>query len=81
MKVKKPSEMSVEELIKTQKTIKTTIVILILVAIMLLFIILFIFLEKGFLGLTILPFSMALLISISNFIKEIQPEIAVRNLE
>ncbi|MCM0668834.1 hypothetical protein [Flavobacterium tyrosinilyticum] len=81
MKAKKPSEMTVEELLKTQKTIKTTIKVLILIAILLLLIIVFIFLEKGFLTLMIFPLSMAFLIVNSNFLKEIQEEIASRNLE
>jgi len=81
MKAKKPSEMSVEELLKTQKTIKRTIKVLILIAILLLLIIVFIFLEKGFLTLMIFPLSIAFLIINSNFLKEIQREIANRNLE
>ncbi|UWY27327.1 efflux RND transporter permease subunit [Flavobacterium sp. TR2] len=80
MKAKKPSEMSIEELLKMQKTIKTTIKILILAAIMLLIIIVFLFLEKGLLSLMAIPFSMAFLIVNSNFLKEIQQEIATRNL-
>lgn len=81
MKAKKPSEMSVEELLKTQKTIKTTIKVLIIVAILLLLIIVFLFLEKSFLTLMLFPLSMAFLIVNSNFLKEIQNEIATRNLE
>ncbi|MBL0739436.1 hypothetical protein JI750_21275 [Flavobacterium sp. GN10] len=81
MKTKKPSEMSIEELLKMQKTVKTTIKILILIAILLLIIIVFVFLEKGVLSLMIFPFSMAFLITNSNSLKEIQQEIASRNLE
>lgn len=80
MKAKKPSEMSIEELLKMQKTIKTTIKFLIVIAILLLIFIVFIFLEKGLLSLMAIPFSMAFLISNSNFLKEIQKEIAARNL-
>ena len=80
MKAKKPSEMTVEELLKTQKTIKTTIRILILIAILLLLIIMFILLEKGFLGLMLFPFSMAIHSINSNFIKEIKHKIAIRSL-
>ncbi|KAF2082463.1 hypothetical protein [Flavobacterium sharifuzzamanii] len=80
MKTKKPSEMSIEELLKMQKTIKATIKILILIAILLLIIIVFVFLEKGLLSLMIFPFSMAFLITYSSFLKEIQQEIASRNL-
>ncbi|WDF65835.1 hypothetical protein [Flavobacterium sp. KACC 22763] len=81
MKTKKPSEMSIEELLKMQKTIKATIKILILIAILLLIIIVLVFLEKGLLSLIIFPFSMAFLITHSNFLKEIQQEIASRDLE
>jgi len=81
MKTKKPSEMSIEELLKMQKAIKTTINFLVLIAILLLIIIVFIFLEKGLLSLVIFPFSMAFLIIYSNFLKEIQQEIASRNFE
>ncbi len=80
MKAKKPSEMSVEELLKTQKTIKTTIRILILIAILLLLIIMYIFLEKGFLGLMLVPFSMVIHSINSNFIKEVKNKIAIRSL-
>ncbi|GAA3739104.1 hypothetical protein GCM10022422_23250 [Flavobacterium ginsengisoli] len=81
MKAKKPSEMSVEELLRTQKKIKKTIKVLILIAILLLLLIVFLFLEKGLLTLMVFPLSIAFLIINSNFLKEIQHEIANRNLE
>lgn len=81
MKTKKPSEMSIEELLKMQKTIKTTIKILVLIAILLLIMIVIVFLEKGLLSLIVFPFSIAFLITNSNLLKEIQQEIASGNLE
>jgi hypothetical protein len=81
MKTKKPSEMSIEELLKMQKTIKTTIKILVILAILLLISIVIVFLEKGLLSLMAFPFSMAFLIINSNLLKEIQQEIAIRDLE
>ncbi len=82
MKTKKPSEMSIQELLKTQKTIQATIKILILVAILLLIVIAFLFLKKGFFSLTIFPFSMAsVAITNSNSLKEIEQEIRSRNLD
>ncbi|KAF2341932.1 hypothetical protein [Flavobacterium tistrianum] len=82
MKTKKPSEMSIEELLKMQKTIQSTIKILILVAIILFILILLLFLKKGFLILILFPFVMAfLMISHSNSLEEIEQEITSRDLE
>ncbi|MET3026470.1 hypothetical protein ABXT06_07345 [Flavobacterium sp. UW10123] len=82
MKAKKPSEMSIEELLKMQKTIQFTIKILIVVAIILLFLIVLLFLKKGFLILILFPFLMAfIMITRSNSLKEIEQEITSRDLE
>ncbi|MDQ6530804.1 hypothetical protein [Flavobacterium sp. LHD-85] len=82
MKTKKTNEMSVEELLKMQKTIQSTIKILILVAIILLLLIVLLFLMKDFFILILFPFMMASIMIIhSNSLKEIQHEIASRDLE
>jgi hypothetical protein len=82
MKAKKPSEMSIEELLKMQKTIHSTIKILILVAIILLLHIVLLFLKKGFLSLILFPFLTAFFIIIrSNSLKEIEQEITFKESE
>lgn len=81
MKVKKPSEMTNEELIKIEKTIKVLITILILLTVLLLLIISILFLKKDFTPLIVLPFSLTPIIIInSNSLKEIKKEIAFREL-
>lgn len=82
MKGKKPSDMSIEELLKVQKTIQTTITILILVAIILFILIVLLLLKKGFLILILFPFVLAfIMINHSNSLKEIEKEITSRELE
>ena len=82
MKGKKPSDMSIEELLKVQKTIQTTITILILVAIILFILIVLLLLKKGFLILILFPFVLAfIMINHSNSLKEIEQEITSRELE
>lgn len=82
MKAKKPSEMSIEELLKIQKTIQATIKILVLAAIVLLILIVSIFVKKGFLILILFPFLIAfIMIMHSNSLKEIEQEITTRDIE
>ncbi len=83
MKGKKPSDMSIEELLKVQKTIQSTITILILVAAIILFIlIVLLLLKKGFLILILFPFVLAfIMINHSNSLKEIEKEITSREVE
>lgn len=82
MKGKKPSDMSIEELLKVQKTIQSTITILILVAIILFILIVLLLLKKGFLILILFPFVLAfIMINHSNSLKEIEKEITSREVE
>lgn len=80
MKAKKPSEMSLEELLQKEKMIKAAIYSLIALNIILLIAVIFLFVKKGFSALFVVPFSMVPIIIInSNSLKEIKKEIALRN--
>ncbi|MBB4804631.1 hypothetical protein HNP37_004728 [Flavobacterium nitrogenifigens] len=80
MKAKKPSDMSLEELLQKEKMIKVAIYSLIALNIILLIAVIFLFVKKGFSALFVVPFSMVPIIIInSNSLKEIKKEIALRN--
>lgn len=81
MKVKKPSQMTNDELLKKEKIAKMTLYALLTMTILLTIAIIFLFIRKGFSALVVMPFSMVTFIIInSNTLKEIKREIALRDL-
>jgi len=80
MKTKKPSEMTLEELLKKEKMIQAAIYSLVALNIILIIAVIFLFTKKGFSALIVIPFSMvSFIIIFSNSLKEIRKEIALRN--
>ncbi|CAM3733456.1 hypothetical protein [Flavobacterium chungbukense] len=80
MKTKKPSEMTLEELLKREKMIQVAIYSLIALNIILIIAVIFLFTKQGFSALIVIPFSMvSFIIIFSNSLKEIRKEITSRN--
>lgn len=82
MATKKPHEMSNEELLKQEKTLKASVYMLLISSIVILLIGLFLlFYKKQFIALLAIPISFVTIIIVnSNLLKEIQKEIASRGL-
>lgn len=81
MKAKKPSEMTNEELLKSEKTAEMTIYALLIITVVSILAVVLFIVRKGISGLIVLPFSMVTFIIInSNSLKEIRREISLRGL-
>ena len=81
MRAKKPSEMSIEELLKKQKTILYIIYFLLAASIILLLIIVFLCQETTLSALMVIPYSLIPIVIVnSNSLKEIKKEITFRDI-
>jgi len=80
MKVRKPSEMTIEELLKNEKLITILLYTLITFTVIFIFLVAFLILKKGFTPLIVMPLSMVTFIIISSSsLKKIRKEIALRS--